>query len=262
LFSTRYPKVWALGGDDGGYFLSNNGISALILLLEALIDYFKREQVRTWHQDKYEEELKRMLVPVFNKFDAFSEKQFDDFRKRRGLGGIGECVREIAGWINAAYPDFSQNVVKSVCKAGEYTDNQLQAYQLLGGIEDTLRAFTVKILSSITGYGGDWKKGVPIDVYTDAVKRQREHYQEEHEELALERFLFFIDLKTIIKENWDSFKSTFQIDPKLNKDKNLKWLDRLNRIRKIVSHYKREVNDVELAFVRDKDDWVRMNCSM
>lgn len=89
-----------------------------------------------------------------------------------------------------------------------------------------------------------------------AYERQQEDAPEK--QLELDAYLDFIDKKKIIEksENWTAFKPYFDIPLPGEKGyaKNLKWMDRLNELRRIVAHpHKRAFKSDDLAFL----EWIK-----
>lgn len=84
-----------------------------------------------------------------------------------------------------------------------------------------------------------WDKGVP-DKSIKAKAYERSLDDEVEERLPLETYLDVIDFKKIVehKPNWPLFKSVFNI-PELGEKgyaKNLKWMERVNELRRIPAH--------------------------
>jgi len=87
-----------------------------------------------------------------------------------------------------------------------------------------------------------------------AYERQQEDAVEK--QLELEAYLDFIDKKKIVEKNYDAFKAYFDIPLHGEKGyaKNLKWMDRLNELRRIVAHpHKRAFKSEDLEFL----EWIR-----
>ncbi len=89
-----------------------------------------------------------------------------------------------------------------------------------------------------------------------AYERQQEEAPEK--QLELDAYLDFIDKKKIIEknENWNAFKPYFDIPIRGEKGyaKNLKWMDRLNELRRIVAHpHKRSFKSDDLEFL----EWIK-----
>ncbi len=59
------------------------------------------------------------------------------------------------------------------------------------------------------------------------------------ERLAPESYLMLINYRIIISENWNLFKADFSFKEKGNKDSQLDWFPKLNKIRNKVSHPER-----------------------
>lgn len=87
---------------------------------------------------------------------------------------------------------------------------------------------------------------------------ERQQADEPDKQLDLEAYLDFIDKKKIIEkpENWEVFKKYFNI-PFLGEKgqaKNLRWMDRLNELRRVVAHsHKRSFKSDDLDFL----EWIR-----
>jgi DNA sulfur modification protein DndB len=89
-----------------------------------------------------------------------------------------------------------------------------------------------------------------------AYERQQEYPPEK--QLELEAYLDFIDKKKIIEkqDHWSTFKQVFDIPMPGEKgySKNLKWMDRLNELRRVIAHpHKRAFKSDDLEFL----EWIR-----
>jgi hypothetical protein len=84
-----------------------------------------------------------------------------------------------------------------------------------------------------------WDKGIP-DKTIKARAYERSLDDEVEDRLPLESYLDVIEFKKIVehKQNWRLFKDVFNIPEPGEKGfaKNLKWLDRLNELRRIPAH--------------------------
>jgi hypothetical protein len=88
---------------------------------------------------------------------------------------------------------------------------------------------------------------------------ERQQADELEKQLDIEAYLDFIDKKKIIErpENWEHFKKYFNIPLKGEKGqaKNLKWMDRLNELRRVIAHsHKRAFTNDDLDFL----EWIRL----
>src|SRR6266446_3109757 len=93
--------------------------------------------------------------------------------------------------------------------------------------------------ANIKGTGQDG----PFDCRTHPIRLkayERQQSDELDKQLDIEAYLDFIDKKKIIEkqENWDVFKKYFNIPLPGEKGqaKNLRWMDRLNELRRVVAH--------------------------
>ena len=129
--------------------------------------------------------------------------------------------------------------------------------------EATIKFVELRATEIIVGYfkklHGDkyWNYMGTRDMRVKAYDRQQE--QTPDKQLDLEIYLDLIDKKKIIEkaETWNVFKPYFDIPLPNEKGyaKNVKWLDRLNELRKIVAHpsHKRTFKPDDLAFL----EWLR-----
>jgi hypothetical protein len=87
---------------------------------------------------------------------------------------------------------------------------------------------------------------------------ERQQSDEPEKQLDIEAYLDFIDKKKIIEkqENWEVFKQYFNIPfaGEKGQAKNLRWMDRLNELRRVVAHsHKRAFKSDDLDFL----EWIR-----
>jgi DNA sulfur modification protein DndB len=87
---------------------------------------------------------------------------------------------------------------------------------------------------------------------------ERQQSDELDKQLDIEAYLDFIDKKKIIEkqENWEIFKKYFNIPfpEEKGQAKNLRWMDRLNELRRVVAHsHKRSFTSGDLDFL----EWIK-----
>ncbi len=95
--------------------------------------------------------------------------------------------------------------------------------------------------------------GTP-DMRVKAYQRQQEEAPEK--QLELDAYLDFIDKKKIIEKSWIPLNVYFDIplQGERTQGKNLKWMDRLNELRRVVAHpHKRAFKSDDLEFL----EWIR-----
>ena len=113
--------------------------------------------------------------------------------------------------------------------------------QKLRDIVVEMQKYIFTVFRAVHGEAKDayWDRGVPDKkIKADAYERSLD--DEVEDRLPLETYLNVLDFKRIVehKQNWPLFKSVFNI-PELGEKghaKNLKWIERVNELRRIPAH--------------------------
>lgn len=160
-----------------------------------------------------------------------------------GSGGPPEYFFRLCRIVKAQYSDFAPEGMES-WEAEQSEDNVAAADRQIKDIYSNTQRHVFDVLRHVFGSDNDayWQKGV-----TDKgmkAEAYRKSLDDEGSGLPLETYLDFIDFKKIIenKQNWGFFKDVFNI-PELGEKgiaKNLKWLERVNELRRISAHPTRE----------------------
>lgn len=131
-------------------------------------------------------------------------------------------------------------------------EDPAEIYRMVSKIESILHVFIRKTLEAHFGEQDDvwWVMGVPANIRVRC-QTAREQDSERFDPFA---YTFLIELKEIILKNWEVFKPYFEDTQKrsLKKEKQIKWIDRLNHLRNLVMHsVKRPLTPDEVRFISD-----------
>ena len=107
-------------------------------------------------------------------------------------------------------------------------------YEDVHFIEVTLHELIKRKLQDEFGEGeqGWWRKGVPEDIRKDCQSRR----EEDPEPTDKYNYTNLVDLKEIIRKHWSVFGDALPKKMSSDKQKLMKDLERLNRIRRVVMH--------------------------
>jgi len=215
-----YLEDWRKG--DSGYLRSNNGISALFIVLRQVLKYLyvcEQQSIYTKSDTSEFEELATILLMPAMEYLKERPERSSEFRKRRGLAGQSESALELCQKIKEDFSDFPLPRVKlpDLPKdAGKAPPESVD--QLIKDTELALREFILERLRE--AYGENWyRSGVPGGV-KNAIKERLEEeyckrpYRREEIEHTPEQKLEFADIghlkDTIIYgNNWSLFENVF-----------------------------------------------------
>lgn len=257
LVRTANVERWDLGRQ--GHLCVNVGIRALLMLFNAAVAHAEQKQKNFDPSNATPDELvgeaSAVFQPVLNFISKSSESDFSDrFGSKYGSGGPPEYFYELAQII--------WNVDKSFEPDGlaEYISSKdesriAEAQATIKYIENRVTEIVINHFKKVHG-ANYWNYIGTKEMRVKAYERQQE--DEPEKQLDLEAYLDFIDKKKIIEksENWSNFKAYFDIPLKDEKgySKNLKWMDRLNELRRIVAHpHKRAFKPEDIEFL----EWIR-----
>jgi len=131
-------------------------------------------------------------------------------------------------------------------------------YLLTSLIESKLSKF---VLDRLKSTGSDWwEQRVHYPIRKKCAERQEE---EKNKITKKEAYLDFMDIKQILRDNWDVFQQPLRLVGFTgSKDKALEWMDRVNELRRMSAHpvkqhvtgFKSSPND--LQFLREVEQRV------
>ncbi len=250
LFSDALPDHWARGNGDGGYLCTNNGLSALLLVLTALVEHLDHHgSPRPWQATP--EELTAcaapFVAPIVATFATADQTLIRQFRRQVGNAGQRQAAFAMMEAIQQNKPGFDPPGLADYVKSQDQTGTNT-ARQLMPELQLKIRDAGLRLLRAQFGAeeSGWWRKGVPEKVRTEVAAR-RETSPDGGE---YERFFELLDYRTIAAANWELFSPFFAFGEGKSKERLLEWFSKLNGIRNRVAHPERgSVSDLELEFI-------------
>jgi DNA sulfur modification protein DndB len=258
LFRSANPSRWD-SGRTGGVCV-NVGVRAALLLLHAAIKRAedKRKNFDSSNATPREiiDETALIVKPLTDYLSSVSDAEFlEQFSGRYGSGGPPEYFYELSQRIWEYDHGFApEGLLDYIASKDDKRINEA---------EDTIKFIDNRVTEIVISYfrkihGANYLNYLGTkEMRVKAYERQQEDGPEK--QLELEAYLNFIDKKKIIEksENWTAFKTYFDIILPREKGyaKNLKWMDRLNELQRILAHpaHKRSFKTEDLEFLA----WIR-----
>jgi hypothetical protein len=198
-----------------------------------------------------------IVAPLIQKLSSLPDADFlERFGSTKyGSGGPPEFFFEMAQIIWDNDKEFTPHGLEEYIASKDEVRVQ-EAEATIKFIENRVTEIVFDHFKRIHG-ANYWNYVGSKEMRVKAYERQQEEPPEKQLP-DLEAYLDFIDKKKIVEktENWKFFKPYFDIplpDDK-GQSKNLKWMDRLNELRRIVAHpHKRAFKSDDLQFL----EWIR-----
>jgi len=252
------PARWDQGRE--GDLSINVGLRALLLLFSALISHAatkkKNFDARNAEPKEIIDAALQFSQPLLKYLTTEPSGTFRDrFGKKLGSGGPPTYFYELCQIIHSADTEFCPDGLSEYI-ASKDNERIEAAKKTLSFIESRATDLIFDHFKKIHGE----KYWVHVGTREMKVKAyDRQQSEEPDKQLDLEVYLDFIDKKKIVEkpENWEVFKKYFNIPLRGEKGqaKNLRWMDRLNELRRVVahSHSKRAFTKEDLDFL----EWIR-----
>ena len=259
LFRKGVPGNWNLKNTEGGYLCTNNGLSALILVLKEIIDHIGREQREDpidMSTTQLSSEIEKLCAPLISYFSNASPQTFRDFRRQYGLQGQRNCSFDMMEQIRMMFTDFDPSGLNKYLQ-DKYSSVNEDARKMMSDLQLLLRDDIIsKLKEHFVGPNDRWfYEGIPEGVRTDIAQRQ----QTDPEHLEILNYFDLPHYEKIISHNWELFKDTYGFKENgTSKAKQLSWFDTLVKIRNKISHPERgkvtleEFNSLKNYFYRLK----------
>jgi DNA sulfur modification protein DndB len=231
-----------------GFLCTNVAIQAYIMLLGSLIKYWEANTATNAKEMEAEEvimELEEYLQPVLSFLSKASDEMMEKtFKVPFGSGGLPEYYFRLCRIIKTNFADFEPEGMDQ-WEAEQSEENISAADRKIKVIVEKTQEYIFGVLRKVHGEQKDayWHNGISDKtIKTKAYERSLDYDDENR--LALENYLDVIDFKKIIesKQNWPLFQDAFNIPEPGEKGlaKNLKWIDRINELRRISAHPSKE----------------------
>jgi DGQHR domain-containing protein len=263
LIRTANLIEWESGRD--GNLCTNVAVQAYIRLLGALVKYWEQNtasDAREMSVDDMMIETEEYLTPIVEFLKSSSAAQIKaEFKVPFGSGGPPQYYYLLCKRIKTKYSDFQPEGMQQWEE--EQSEERIQeADNKLKQIVSEIRTYIFDVFRAIHGEdkGAYWDKGVTDKALkAEGYKRSLDYDVEER--LPLETYLEVVEMKRVVenRQNWPLFKAVFNIPEPGEKGlaKNLKWMDRINELRRIPAHPARErhynVEDFQyIDFIHDE----------
>lgn len=249
---------WDLGAGEGGGLAMNDGVTVCIAVFRSVLEHLAGRGVPLIRLTT--EELLDEVLPFGMALGGFLGSLGADerrgFRRERGVQGqtAGRIMCEKA--LHATFPEFAPEGLALALEA-EAANARQRAYAILERLERKL--FKVVIETAKEEYGEEdglwWYEGVPENVRTKAAVRMEADQAKRGS--AKESYLDLLDFKDIASKNWELFKDLLSRGSG-KKEQQLRWIDQLNDIRKIVMHSSKNVpvSLGQLERLEETEEWL------
>jgi hypothetical protein len=186
-------------------------------------------------------ELEEYIDPILKWLGKATAIQMErNFRVPHGSGGPPEYYFRLCDMIRKQFSDFAPEGLENWTQ--EQSDERVSdADRKLKDLNIYVQKVIFEKLKAHYGIEADayWNKGVvDKEIKIAAYKKSLDHKDEDR--LPLENYLDFIEYKKVVenKQNWPLFESTFNIPEPGEKgfSKNLKWMEKINELRRIPAH--------------------------
>lgn len=239
MFSEELANHWELGDGPGGYLCTNNGIRALLHVVQDVSEYIYQKEGISLDSLSANETfsiIKPYLAVLIDYFKDASDQEVQVFRR---IGSSLTAVRRQAYGMEAhmhkEYPDFKPAGLQDYLSSRDEAGTK-EARELVLLIQKRIFHYVIGVLKEEYGTRDKtwWVKGVPPKIRTECTGRWETKDREGEEE----SHLYFQNYVDICKQNWELLKNVISLDAndKDNKGQNTKWITELNEIRNKVAH--------------------------
>lgn len=237
---------WESGRD--GFLCTNVGVQAYIMLLGTLVKYWEVNTAADAREMPVEDmmlEIEEYMKPIIDFIESSNPAQIKSaFQVPFGSGGPPEYYYRLCRMIKAKYSDFRPEGMEE-WEAEQSEERIQEADNKLKEIVSEMRQYIFDVFRTVHGEdkGAYWDKGITDkSLKAEAYKRSLDYDVEER--LPLETYLEVVEMKKIVesRQNWSLFKVVFNIPEPGEKGlaRNLKWIERINELRRIPAHPAKE----------------------
>ena len=246
LIRNANMNEWDAGRE--GFLCTNVAVQGYIMLFASLIKYWEANTASDAREMDVEEVLMGIdeyLRPIRELLESSSPTQIKEgFQVQFGAGGPPEYYFRLCKVVKNKYPDFQPDGMEE-WEAEQSEDRIQEADSQLKAIVTEMRDYIFSVFRTMYGEKANayWEKGVTDNVVKVAAYN-RALDTDVDDRLPLEAYLEVVEMKKIVenKRNWPIFKPVFDISEPGEKGqaKNLKWMLRINELRRIPAHPAKE----------------------
>ena len=256
----QLPSQWEKGNSEGGFIAMNVGVSAIIRILDDILEFVVEKE----GFDPFSLSGEQLAKKTTNYLDSIVSfvKNLDSegIKKIRGYFGstaAEKVQREFQNAISQDFPNFNPVGLEQWLRdnSGKFND---PAYNLgHSRIEPMIGNFIELQLKKDFGEHNKnwWIQGIPHPVQKKCAERRIDGGSSEPEE----NFLDPLDYEAIIKKNSELLLLYFTPPGQENAGKSIKlsWIKKFNKIRQKYSHPQREsITEEELESLEKLERWL------
>lgn len=248
FFKVENSENWNLSPNKGGYLCSNNGLTALIIVLKEILKHEQRNcpcDLFYLNEDELlNDYIYPMIKPVIDFFKNANYETIKFFKAQQGASGQKKCAYEMMVQIHKVFNDFNPiGLQKHIEDNDEEKTKEVKL--IFHDLEKNIHKNVVDKLKD--EYKENWWSFIPKETRKDI-----NNTKEENEETDVEKCFNLVHYEKIIFLNWDLFKNTYSIGEKgeTGKKKCLAWFSKFNDLRNKISHPQRgNITKEEYDFV-------------
>ena len=232
------PQLWDNGRD--GFVCTNVGVQGLLVLAASLIQHCVEQagmEPNGLSPELLLNEIETYLAPVQRKLQGADETWArHHLNVKYGSGGRRQYHYRLCRLVREGHSEFSPPGY-DVWREEQSEERHETAESQLRDIATEVHSIIFKKLRDRYGDERYFEDGISdINMKVKAFKRQ----QEDAKRLPMDGYLDFIDYQKIVtaRQHWPLFKETFNIPERGDKGmaKNVKWMTRINELRRIPAH--------------------------
>ena len=251
--------------DEGAFVMTNQGISALLLVMGDLIDEYSRAnnlKARDYNAGDIVGWITPWMTPMIDYVNGADTSKLRELRSKYGLQGQTEIKHILEGEIHKMCPDFNPKGLEKELKKLS-TQWISMADKIVDEMEENIAKNILALLKQHYG-GEDWfNEGVPVDVkrkVADIAVVNNTTYEQSFNITHWKVVVSSRNNYTDIFENVYSLKN-YPEQGDRSKDKTLSWFNRLNDIRNKTKHkVGKRVSEKE--YLELKGIWARLKSNI
>lgn len=265
-FADQLSSEWLRDESTSALLVTNNGVWALIKVLNDIVNHLIKQGSISPKKDKPEAVLQEALFyldPLLRFFEGMDEGIRSEFRRSYGSGGKTKLWRNLQKAIRQVRSESSPDGLDKYLLDSEKRFNE-ESYAMIRDIEMTLKDDFQRELEK--RYGEHWPtKGLPKSVYDSAQKLLADKAYEAHvtaDSISLWDCLTIINYRDIAVygSHWSEIfekKYTRPEETRISGGKSAKteWLQKLNRIRNQNFHTY-SVKHEEYLLLKELHSWL------